>query len=554
MGIFYLLLSVVLTWFSCTVLAYVSMATMIGPWIAPALVLIISAVMKLARQKVGGSDSHKTIALLQTVGSVGGLVATSVGFTLPTLYFLDASLFNEWMAQPFYFCLLLGGACISAGGFGIWLARVFSNKMILEEDLQFPVSNLISETITVSAAGGEKIWQLVKGFFVTWILCFFRDGIQVGSWLKIGKLIPSRSFFLFPEWLGKNLPFSIIPMFWAVGYIAGPGIVMPLLIGLLSKYLVVWPFITYAGRLPFELFSPTSVGNFTMALCAGLAVSEAASGILKWPGLIAGGARSLFNPNIIERIRNFKFVRSREKKSHFSIKEATFAIALAFGFLSYCQFSIPAQLFIVLGTAFSSYHISYLGAKIGLVFFGRFATFVMLPSLFMFDLSSFQITMLCVFVVISCAAASDLLFDYKIGHTFGISFDRVHRYQWLGLLATAIGIGACFWLFFTNLQLGSSELFAQRCQNRALLIQSINFDWRVILIGVGYGFLLRRMRVSPTMVFGGLLMPNSLTFGLVLGAIGTYLSKDPKENFPFFSGIFASESIWIITRILLAVV
>ena len=174
-----------------------------------------------------------------------------------------------------------------------------------------------------------------------------------------------------------------------------------------------------------------------------------------------------------------------------------------------------------------------------------------MASLFMFQLDSFQITMLCVFVVISCAAASDLIFDYKIGHTFGISFDRIHKYQWLGLIATAIGIGACFWLFFTNLQLGSAELFAQRCQNRALLIQSLNFDWRVILIGLGYGFLLRRIKISPTMVFGGLLMPNGLTFGLAIGALGTLLSKNPKENHPFFSGVFASESIWIITRIIL---
>ncbi len=550
MGVLLIILSIVLTWFACAVLSYVSIATMVGPWVAPSLVLITAVFMKIGRKKRKEEDIHQKIALVQTVGSVGGLIATAVGFTFPTLYFLDAKLFNQWMETPLAFFALIGSACIAAGGLGLWLARSFANRMVIKEQLAFPVSDLISETI-VASSGREKIMQLLKGFSLTGIICFFRDGLKVGKFLQIRPIMPTKNFFLFKTFLGKHLHFSIIPMFWAVGYIAGPAIVMPLLIGLISKYVIVYPLVNYAHLLPFRLFAPTTTMGFVMALCAGLAISEALLGVLKWPKMFKDLIRSVWKPNFLDRIKSIKLFQKKDSKSGFKIFEAALAIAVSFAFLSYCKFSFPAQLFIILATILTTYQISYFGAKIGLVPFGRFATFVMLPSLLMFKLDAFQITMLCVFVVICGAASSDLLFDYKIGQTFNISFNKIYKYQWFGLLITAVSLGACLWFLFTNLQLGSADLFAQRGQNRALLIQSLSFDWRVLGIGVLYGFILRKFKVSPTMVFGGLLMQNCLTIGFVIGAIGSMLSKKPKEQFAFFSGVFASESVWLIGSIIL---
>ena len=133
-------------------------------------------------------------------------------------------------------------------------------------------------------------------------------------------------------------------------------------------------------------------------------------------------------------------------------------------------------------TIIATYQISYLGGKIGLVQFGRFATFVMIPTMFIFRLDAVQITLLCVFVSVCAATATDLLFDYKVGELCEVEFSRIYRYQWLGLLVTALGLGLFLWLLFSNLQLGTAELFAQRGKSRALLIQSINFDWIVVSV------------------------------------------------------------------------
>jgi hypothetical protein len=109
-------------------------------------------------------------------------------------------------------------------------------------------------------------------------------------------------------------------------------------------------------------------------------------------------------------------------------------------------------------------------------------------------------------------------------------------------------------LLFTSFQIGSPDLFAQRGKSRALLIQSLNFNWIIVVLGFLYGIILKKLKLSPTMVFGGLLMPNHLTIGLVIGAVTSWLSKNSKEQGPIWSGVFAGESLWILFSILLKMI
>jgi uncharacterized oligopeptide transporter (OPT) family protein len=194
-----------------------------------------------------------------------------------------------------------------------------------------------------------------------------------------------------------------------------------------------------------------------------------------------------------------------------------------------------------------------LGGKIGLITFGRFATFIMIPMMILFKLNFMQITLLVVFFNICAGVASDLLFDYKVGQLCDIEFKKIYKAQWLGLIFTALTIGFFIWLLFNTFQLGSPELFAQRGKSRALLLQSLNFDWRILLLGFIYGILLKRFKISPTMVFGGILMPNNLTIGLSIGALISYFEKQTSAKFSLWSGVFAGESIWILFVILMRV-
>ena len=125
---------------STFLLCYISIATSMGPWVTPSLLilghLILSYVPFLAINK-----KNLILAKAQAMGAVGGIIATGAGFSLPMLYFLDPATFNAWLATPLLFCLAIFALCISAGGLGIALGWLWAPKLCNEEsDLLFPVS------------------------------------------------------------------------------------------------------------------------------------------------------------------------------------------------------------------------------------------------------------------------------------------------------------------------------------------------------------------------------------------------------------------------------
>jgi membrane protease YdiL (CAAX protease family) len=158
----------------------------------------------------------------------------------------------------------------------------------------------------------------------------------------------------------------------------------------------------------------------------------------------------------------------------------------------------------------------------------------------------------CVFFNICAAAASDLLFDIKSADLVGISRKKMYQYQWIGLLAASLCIGIILWLLFTHLELGSEALFAQRGKAKALLLQSLNLDSSIVLLGLLFGWILKQFKVNSTMVFGGLVMPNSVTIGLALGSLATLIVKKPEKLQPLSAGILAAESLWIMGSIILS--
>jgi hypothetical protein len=100
--------------------------------------------------------------------------------------------------------------------------------------------------------------------------------------------------------------------------------------------------------------------------------------------------------------------------------------------------------------------------------------------------------------------------------------------------------------------LGSSELFAYRAQSRQLLIQAQHFDYMVLAIGALFGMVLQKIHLNPMLVLGGLLMPFDITFGLVAGGFLAMVASDKEEWYPFWSGVFASNSLCMLLRAIIA--
>jgi hypothetical protein len=223
--------------------------------------------------------------------------------------------------------------------------------------------------------------------------------------------------------------------------------------------------------------------------------------------------------------------------------ETVLALLVTVLFLTYFKFSIIAQVYLIVTSAICAYQVAAIAGKIGLAQLGRFATFVMVPALFLFGLDAVQATLVATFVEISAGVTTDALFGKKMGQLGEIKRSEIAWFQLLGLLVSALAVGVVFWFLINHFGLGSEQLFAQRAQARALLISVKSFNMYVLALGACFGIGLKYVHLNPMMVLGGLLMPINYSISLVLGGILTYFVTDKESWEPFWSGVFAANSI-----------
>jgi len=536
MKILTILVAVFLSVFSTVTMSYIGMAIPIGPWIAPTLALIAILIFKIFSQ-LPSSDTTKEIALATSAGSVGGIVATAMGFYFTTLYFLDPTLFNSWMQSPAYFIFILAILSLTAGMFGIWVANIFEKKLIVKDKLVFPIGELIYKTIATYKETKKTI-TLIIGFILTGLFCVLQDGIGSLRGIIPHSLVLIHSFsisiFQIP-----TIRLDIWPMLWALGFVTGNIIVLPLSIGVLSKVLLIRPLHTL-------IFQDFSWMEFIITFCSGMVLSTAFFGLFSTPRSLWRSFSTLFTKGKTSVERGTSFMK------HINLFETATLILLFIGCMTYFKFSLLSQVYLFIFAFICAYQIAIIAGKIGLAPMGKFATFVMLPALFIFSINYIQIVFIATFVGICSGVAADILFGRKLAHLADISSQTIKRYQYLGLFVSALCIGLVFWFLIHNFGLGSEQLFALRAQNRWLLLHTLktakSLNYYVLMLGFVFGFILSKLRVSPLLVLGGLFMPVNITLGLVVGGVGALFITNRQDWYPFWSGVYASNSIWMLIR------
>jgi hypothetical protein len=70
----------------------------------------------------------------------------------------------------------------------------------------------------------------------------------------------------------------------------------------------------------------------------------------------------------------------------------------------------------------------------------------------------------------------------------------------------------------------------------------------VLIIGAVFSFLISRLKVNALLVLGGILMPINISLGLIFGGILAIFSRDRSSWDPFWSGVFAANSLWMLFK------
>jgi hypothetical protein len=311
---------------------------------------------------------------------------------------------------------------------------------------------------------------------------------------------------------------------------------VPLLVGVFSKFFIVEP-------LHKLLFTMITADNFMLAFFSGMVLQGALMSFADFPALLMRAYKSFGK-------------KSGPLTLHKSIMQQiawyapVITACLLIPFFLYFNFSFLAQCYLIIGSVICTYQLIIIAGKIGLAPLGRFATFVMVPGLLLFGFNAIQATLVAAFVEISGGVAVDALFGRKMGQLASIDRRYIVWYQMLGVMVTAASIGIIFWFLITHFGLQTPELFAQRAQSRAILINAYSFDYCVMLLGALFGFMLKYFKVNPVLVLGGLAMSVDVSLMLILGGLIATCVKEPEEYYSFWSGVFAASSLWMLLRTL----
>lgn len=506
----YFFSTLILSCLSPLILGYISVATTLGPWIAPTFAIALVALFR---------SSKKELLFPLAASSPGGIIATAFGFSFPTLFFLEPDTFIAWLHSPSSFILSIAALSCTASAIGLTIAYRARPSMIEEENLAFPVGQVIHKIVDKPEEKGQQ-QQLIMGFFasllfgITQLRTWFGNPIIPGEISVLNKCAIGP--FLFPS---IRFSLNMMPMLIAIGFIAGSMVTVPLLVGTLSQVFLLHP-------INIHLFPLLSSSDFTFALCSGIVLVGAFEALISIP-------QQLFT------------FGEKSKEGYTDILSCCLIPALFLSgiFFSVFNFSFLSQIYVVTLSVLCAYQIIQIAGKIGLAFLGRFATFVMIPGMLLFKFTALQLTLLSTFVEVVGGVATDALFSYKAAHLAKIDYKKILRYQQIGIIISSLALGIVFWVLCSHFQLGTEQFFAQRAQSRALLIQAVSFDYYVVALGVLFGFLLKRIKINPVLVLGGLLMPFSLSLPLITGGIVSSFFDDKKVYEPLCSGIFAANAL-----------
>lgn len=546
MNLYSAFVTFILTICSTAIMSYISMTMPIGPWIETTLAL--SAMLLFQLYKNATKEKSKLhVGLTTAAGGISGIIATAFGFSFPTLYFLAPEIFKLFLSNPIYFSIVLGLLSFCAGSLGLISAFIFREKLIVEQNFSFPIGELLYKIIWMQNHINQSL-QLTIGFFVTFafLIINFLTNIFPKNLLLISKF--ETQLITIPL---IAIPLNITPMFVSIGFITGHVIAIPLLLGICIKLFLIdiickiYPILyDYLSTLfNFERYSEISQSDFIFAFSSGIILYSAIASFLSFINYkklkYFFYTTSLFSKNQFNGVKNMPWIK------------ILLLCFLIFLFFAYFNFSILSQIYVILGTLISIYQLIFIAGKIGIAPLGRFATFVMVPGMFLFGFNPLQITVVSTFVEIAGGVACDALFSYKMAFLANIDTNKIWFYQWFGLLVCSIFVGIIFWILFQAFELGicaTGSFPATKAMARALMVNIKSFDLLILSIGFVCGYSISLLKVSPILVLSGILMPPNLSIMLILGGLLTYLMKEKEKYYPIWSGIFAANSLWMVVK------
>lgn len=536
----------------------------------PAAVIAMGVIRVIMRK-----NSILESNIVQTIGSAGESLAAGAIFTLPAL-FLWA---NEGkMEKPGLLEITL--IALLGGLLGVFFMVPLRNALIVREHgtLPYPEGQACAEVLLAGEEGGSNASTVFAGMGFSALFKFIIDGL---------KIVPGE---VSVEGTAKNYPGAIgtqiYPAVMSVGYICGPRISSYMFAGGVLSWLVLIPMIVIFGADLILYPGTDTIGSIFAA--------KGASGIwgtyVRYIGagaLAAGGIISLIKslPLIITTFRDA--IKGMGKGGKASTLRTEQDIKIQFVLISILVLTLAVWLV-------PAIPVNLVGAIIVVLFGFFFATvssrMVGLVGSSNNPVSGMAIATLLIatlilkmvgdtgakgmqasiaigsIICIVAAISGDTSQDLKTGYLLGSTPKKQQYSEIIGVIASALAIGATLYLLDSAWGFGSQELAAPQATLMKMVIEGImdgNLPWGLILLGVFIAVVVEIVGI-PVLPFAiGVYLPVQLNACIMVGGLIRLVFDRMKESDKkkgiinngvlFCSGMIAGEGLVGILLALLAV-
>ena len=537
----------------------------------PAAVIAMGVIRVIMRK-----NSILESNLVQTIGSAGESLAAGAIFTLPAL-FLWA---NEGkMAKPGILEITL--IALIGGLLGVFFMVPLRNALIVREHatLPYPEGHACAEVLLAGEEGGSNASTVFAGMGFAAFFKFIIDGLK----LVPGEVSLSGTAKTYPGAIGTQ----IYPAVMSVGYICGPRISSYMFAGGILSWMVLIPMIVIFGSNLILYPGTSTIGEIFAA--------DGAGGIwgsyVRYIGagaLAAGGIISLVKslPLIVRTFRDAMKglggsagegnLRTQKDINIKIVLLAILVLTLAVWLVPAIPVSfVGAMIVVIFGFFFatvSSRMVGLVGSSNNPVSGMAIAT-LLIATLILKILgdsgaSGMQAAIAIGSIIcIVSAIAGDTSQDLKTGYLLGATPRKQQYGEIIGVIASALAIGATLYLLDSAWGFGTNELAAPQATLMKMVIEGImdgNLPWGLILIGVCIAVVVEIVGI-PVLPFAiGVYLPVQLNACIMVGglirlAFDRMKESQKKKNvinngILFCSGMIAGEGLVGILLAILAVV
>lgn len=494
---------------STIAMSYITLSLEIGPWVAPIFIIVLFLFLIPAFDK---RWLQKHAMVMIATGSIGGMIGSCLAMSIPAFYLLHKDIYLHLLATPWKFISVVTAFVLVVGLCAFVMAYLLRYALVEKVQAPFPMSHMIYQMIyTQNNDQARALMGVGFGASAVWNLFLWMTQAAFAAY---------------------TAQLHMAPMLASVGFVAGKIIAIPMLIGFLTRVIMIdW----LQGFSRVQAYPSVIL----MTFCSGILVA--------W--FVHVLVRFISQKNIAAKFKS-QVVWLYDLAKQKWYMRAVFASLIAYVvFLKFSGFVWFEYLYLLIIILWLSKYVVQIIAELGVVEFHNYVWFALFPLVCFSFNTTLGLTMFAMFVMLFLGIVLDAVFASKLAWLANVSYGYVLKYQVIAGICSAITSGIFFWWCSQYFDLDSLTLFTRRAHDLTNIIQSGQYNHEVFISGFVYGLLLHFAIPEILTVIGAILMPSSMSVWLIIPAAFAHLIKNRQRLYPVCFGIYAGNIVWLLAKV-----